>query len=46
MSKLPDFIFQVLYKVFISFVDVGPQNVQTVDYVKGVGKLYHLIVVM
>lgn len=31
---------QVLYKVYISFVEVGPGNVQTVDYFKGIGKRF------
>lgn len=31
-------VHQVLYKVYISFVEVGPGNVQTTDYFKGVGK--------
>uniref|UniRef100_M4ABZ8 Sodium/hydrogen exchanger n=1 Tax=Xiphophorus maculatus TaxID=8083 RepID=M4ABZ8_XIPMA len=30
---------QVLYKVYISFVEVGPQNVQMADYFKGVSFL-------
>ena len=29
---------QVLYKVYMSFVEVGPENVQTADYFKGVGE--------
>lgn len=29
---------QVLYKVYISFVEVGAENVQTADYFKGVGE--------
>ncbi|XP_024911349.1 sodium/hydrogen exchanger 5 isoform X2 [Cynoglossus semilaevis] len=39
-SLLNDAVTVVLYKVFISFVDVGPQNVQTVDYVKGVASFF------
>ncbi|KAM6980202.1 sodium/hydrogen exchanger 5 [Aplochiton taeniatus] len=35
-SLLNDAVTVVLYKVYISFVEVGPGNVQTVDYVKGV----------
>ena len=31
-------VSQVLYKVYISFVEVGVENVQTVDYFKGVGE--------
>uniref|UniRef100_A0A3P9NSS0 Sodium/hydrogen exchanger n=1 Tax=Poecilia reticulata TaxID=8081 RepID=A0A3P9NSS0_POERE len=36
-SLLNDAVTVVLYKVYISFVEVGPQNVQTADYFKGVG---------
>ena len=32
------FLLQVLYKVYISFVEVGPGNVMTSDYFKGVGE--------
>nr|XP_023646145.1 sodium/hydrogen exchanger 5 [Paramormyrops kingsleyae] len=35
-SLLNDAVTVVLYKVFISFVEVGPGNVQTADYFKGV----------
>ncbi|XP_076856439.1 sodium/hydrogen exchanger 5 isoform X2 [Brachyhypopomus gauderio] len=35
-SLLNDAVTVVLYKVYISFVEVGPENVQTVDYFKGV----------
>lgn len=35
--KAPGCLLQVLYKVYISFVEVGPENVQTADYFKGVG---------
>lgn len=31
-------LLQVLYKVYISFVEVGVENVQTADYFKGVGE--------
>lgn len=34
----PVVLFQVLYKVYISFVEVGPGNVQPTDYLKGVGE--------
>lgn len=37
------FFFQVLYKVYISFVEVGPGNVQTADYFKGVGEYFIFI---
>lgn len=33
-------VLQVLYKVYISFVEVGAENVQTADYFKGVGESY------
>ncbi|XP_072527290.1 sodium/hydrogen exchanger 5 [Salminus brasiliensis] len=35
-SLLNDAVTVVLYKVYISFVEVGPGNVQTADYFKGV----------
>uniref|UniRef100_A0A3B4YEC6 Sodium/hydrogen exchanger n=1 Tax=Seriola lalandi dorsalis TaxID=1841481 RepID=A0A3B4YEC6_SERLL len=35
-SLLNDAVTVVLYKVYISFVEVGPANVQTADYFKGV----------
>uniref|UniRef100_A0A8C5E9M1 Sodium/hydrogen exchanger n=1 Tax=Gouania willdenowi TaxID=441366 RepID=A0A8C5E9M1_GOUWI len=35
-SLLNDAVTVVLYKVYISFVEVGPKNVQTADYFKGV----------
>ncbi|KAJ0001707.1 hypothetical protein NQD34_001503 [Periophthalmus magnuspinnatus] len=35
-SLVNDAVTVVLYKVYISFVEVGPKNVQTVDYFKGV----------
>ncbi|XP_053575414.1 sodium/hydrogen exchanger 5 [Bombina bombina] len=35
-SLLNDAVTVVLYKVFNSFVEMGPQNVQTTDYLKGV----------
>ncbi|XP_061878806.1 sodium/hydrogen exchanger 5 [Entelurus aequoreus] len=35
-SLLNDAVTVVLYKVYISFVEVGPENVQTADYFKGV----------
>uniref|UniRef100_A0A3B5R4G3 Sodium/hydrogen exchanger n=1 Tax=Xiphophorus maculatus TaxID=8083 RepID=A0A3B5R4G3_XIPMA len=35
-SLLNDAVTVVLYKVYISFVEVGPQNVQMADYFKGV----------
>uniref|UniRef100_A0A3Q2GPW8 Sodium/hydrogen exchanger n=1 Tax=Cyprinodon variegatus TaxID=28743 RepID=A0A3Q2GPW8_CYPVA len=35
-SLVNDAVTVVLYKVYISFVEVGPGNVQTADYFKGV----------
>uniref|UniRef100_A0A6D2WCS5 Sodium/hydrogen exchanger n=1 Tax=Takifugu rubripes TaxID=31033 RepID=A0A6D2WCS5_TAKRU len=35
-SLVNDAVTVVLYKVYISFVEVGPGNVQTTDYFKGV----------
>ncbi|XP_068596689.1 sodium/hydrogen exchanger 5 [Brachionichthys hirsutus] len=35
-SLLNDAVTVVLYKVYISFVEVGPENVQTADYFRGV----------
>ncbi|XP_036400155.1 sodium/hydrogen exchanger 5-like [Megalops cyprinoides] len=35
-SLLNDAVTVVLYKVYIAFVEVGPGNVQTADYFKGV----------
>uniref|UniRef100_A0A3Q3FKN9 Sodium/hydrogen exchanger n=1 Tax=Labrus bergylta TaxID=56723 RepID=A0A3Q3FKN9_9LABR len=35
-SLVNDAVTVVLYKVYISFVEVGAENVQTVDYFKGV----------
>uniref|UniRef100_A0A8K9X2E8 Sodium/hydrogen exchanger n=1 Tax=Oncorhynchus mykiss TaxID=8022 RepID=A0A8K9X2E8_ONCMY len=35
-SLLNDAVTVVLYKVYMSFVEVGPENVQTADYFKGV----------
>ncbi|XP_072321951.1 sodium/hydrogen exchanger 5 [Eucyclogobius newberryi] len=35
-SLVNDAVTVVLYKVYISFVEVGPANVQTADYFKGV----------
>ncbi|XP_068584847.1 sodium/hydrogen exchanger 5 isoform X1 [Cebidichthys violaceus] len=35
-SLVNDAVTVVLYKVYISFVEVGPENVQTADYFKGV----------
>ncbi|KAG7468301.1 hypothetical protein MATL_G00141600 [Megalops atlanticus] len=35
-SLLNDAVTVVLYKVYIAFVEVGPANVQTADYFKGV----------
>uniref|UniRef100_A0AAY4B6Y2 Sodium/hydrogen exchanger n=1 Tax=Denticeps clupeoides TaxID=299321 RepID=A0AAY4B6Y2_9TELE len=35
-SLLNDAVTVVLYKVYISFVEVGPGNVQTADYFKGI----------
>ncbi|XP_075432752.1 sodium/hydrogen exchanger 5 isoform X1 [Ascaphus truei] len=39
-SLLNDAVTVVLYKVFNSFVEMGPQNVQPADYVKGVGSFF------
>ncbi|KAJ4920518.1 hypothetical protein JOQ06_004186 [Pogonophryne albipinna] len=42
-SLVNDAVTVVLYKVYISFVEVGVENVQTVDYFKGVGTLVGLV---
>ncbi|KAG8437316.1 hypothetical protein GDO86_008138 [Hymenochirus boettgeri] len=39
-SLLNDAVTVVLYKVFNCFVEMGPQNVQTIDYLKGVGSFF------
>ncbi|XP_062846059.1 sodium/hydrogen exchanger 5 [Trichomycterus rosablanca] len=39
-SLLNDAVTVVLYKVYISFVEVGPGNVQTADYFKGVASFF------
>uniref|UniRef100_A0A8D3CD65 Sodium/hydrogen exchanger n=1 Tax=Scophthalmus maximus TaxID=52904 RepID=A0A8D3CD65_SCOMX len=38
-SLVNDAVTVVLYKVYISFVEVGAENVQTADYFKGVVKM-------
>ncbi|XP_054626559.1 sodium/hydrogen exchanger 5 isoform X2 [Dunckerocampus dactyliophorus] len=39
-SLLNDAVTVVLYKVYISFVEVGAENVQTADYFKGVASFF------
>ncbi|XP_065123778.1 sodium/hydrogen exchanger 5 [Paramisgurnus dabryanus] len=39
-SLLNDAVTVVLYKVYISFVEVGPGNVQTADYFKGIASFF------
>ncbi|XP_053305795.1 sodium/hydrogen exchanger 5 [Spea bombifrons] len=39
-SLLNDAVTVVLYKVFNSFVEMGPKNVRVTDYLKGVGSFF------
>ncbi|KAJ8407897.1 hypothetical protein AAFF_G00269410 [Aldrovandia affinis] len=39
-SLLNDAVTVVLYKVYISFVEVGPGNIHTADYFKGVASFF------